>query len=169
MKTYIGVDPGLNGGLAEISDEGIEIAVMPKIGTEISLKGIKEWFISRLARSRRENIVVGIENVHAIYGSAAGATFQFGRASMAPEMAAVMLDLPIVLVSPKDWQKIIHEGVRVIYKPDGKKKDTKQMSLQAAERLFPHVDLRATEKCKNAHDGLVDALLIAEYLRTQNR
>jgi hypothetical protein len=43
------------------------------------------------------------------------------------------------------------------------KRDCKKMSELAAKRLFPNVDLRATERCKISHDGIVDALLIAYY------
>ncbi len=44
-------------------------------------------------------------------------------------------------------------------------KDTKTKSILAASRLFPRVDLRRTARSKVAHDGLTDALLIAEFGR----
>lgn len=170
-KRYIGMDVGVLGGFAEISDDEVVVAPMPAIGTELSLLGIKEWLFSRLALCRPDKMIIGIEDVHAIYGSSAGATFHFGEAKMALKMAAVMAGIPYTLIEPKTWQKVFFEGVPVIKKPGKKGKDvndTKKMARMAAERLFPHVSLLATERSSVPHSGIIDALGIAYYLKTQN-
>ena len=46
--------------------------------------------------------------------------------------------------------------------PKGK---TKDLSRQKAKQLFPKEDFRRTPKCKKAHDGMCDALCLAEYIR----
>lgn len=38
-------------------------------------------------------------------------------------------------------------------------------SIKKAQELFPDVSLLASDRCKRPHDGLADALLIAEYGR----
>jgi hypothetical protein len=171
VKRYIGMDVGILGGFAELSDEGVTVAPMPAVGDVLSLTGIKDWLISRLALCPTNRMLIGIEKVEAIHGSAAGATFQFGQARMALEMAAVMLSIPYIFVPPKQWQAVFFAGGPVIKKPgkDGKdKNDTKKMARLAAERLYPDVDLLATERSKVPHSGIVDALGIAHYLKTQN-
>ena len=71
-------------------------------------------------------------------------------------------DIPHTLVSPQTWQKDMHQGVTKI-------ENKKEMSLIAARRLFPNADLRdpnrKTERSQKEHDGLIDSLLIAEYIR----
>lgn len=171
-KNYIGLDPGKSGGFVRISDEGVEACPTPTIGDEISLSGVKDWLVSCLASTGRENILVGIEDVHSIFGSSAGSNFQFGRALGMLEGCVAALEIPFVKVAPKTWQKVAHVGIPVIRKPgkDGKLGgvDTKAMAALAAERLYPGLDLRGSDRAKKAHDGIVDALLIAHYLKTQN-
>jgi hypothetical protein len=41
----------------------------------------------------------------------------------------------------------------------------KASSVLWAQRHYPGVDLRRTARCKNLHDGMADALAIAEYCR----
>jgi hypothetical protein len=61
MKHYIGLDPGKSGGFVRISDEGVEACPTPTIGDEISLSGVKDWLVSCLARTGRENLLVSEE------------------------------------------------------------------------------------------------------------
>jgi hypothetical protein len=49
-----------------------------------------------------------------------------------------------------------------------KEVNTKQTSFNAAKRIFPAVDLRKTERCKNLDDNKCDSLLISEYARRKN-
>lgn len=67
-------------------------------------------------------------------------------------------------VIPKERQKVMWQGVSPVYK-SGKSVDTKATSLLAAKRLFPNEDLRKSERASKPHDGIVDALLMAEYCR----
>ncbi|KKK80116.1 hypothetical protein LCGC14_2826730, partial [marine sediment metagenome] len=121
---------------------------------------------------------VFIEDVHAIFSSAAGATFQFGYVCGAIVMGVAAFDFKYTLVQPKVWQKVIYQGIPEIRKPsfviksgkfEGQTRkgalDTKKMSLLATKRLFPNEDLRKSDRCKIPHNGIVDALLIAEYGR----
>lgn len=69
----------------------------------------------------------------------------------------VALGLRHVLVAPREWTKELHKGTTA--------ETPKLRSLQAAQRWFPKTNLLATERSKKAHEGLVDALLIADYGR----
>ena len=67
------------------------------------------------------------------------------------------------------------QGIKEIRKPDTTDKngkirkgqiETKKMSLIAAQRLFPTFMLTPpNSKSKKIHDGIVDALLICEYVK----
>ena len=41
----------------------------------------------------------------------------------------------------------------------------KQDSITVCKRLFPDANLFRTDKCKKEHDGMAEALLMAEYAR----
>ena len=49
-----------------------------------------------------------------------------------------------------------------------KEVNTKQTSFNAAKRIFPEVDFRKTERCKNYDDNKVDSVLLSEYGRRKN-
>jgi len=167
----IGIDPGKHGGIVALSEDGkgVQTYCIPKIKDEIDVWGIQEIFFT-LFNSDKEIVV--IEQVHAIYGSSAAATFSFGFICGLLEGIVVGNNFRYIKVKPKDWQKIMFEGIEPIYKPSKKKGrgtlETKKMAEIAYKKLFPQVDLYRTDngnKSKKVHDGLVDALLIAEYRR----
>ena len=41
----------------------------------------------------------------------------------------------------------------------------KQKSIEVCRKLFPDVSLLPTSRCKKSHDGMAEALLMAEYAR----
>ena len=171
----IGIDPGKTGAIAAIGNTSVEKYTTPLVGKEFDLSAFE---VLLLQYKGDPNVHVCIEDVHAVFGSAAGATFSFGFVCGAIQGIVSALRIPFTLVQPKMWQKEMYQGIPEIRKPDIKikkgkrvgqsmkgKRDTKAMSLLAAKRLFPNVDLRASERCRIPHDGIVDALLLAEYCR----
>lgn len=156
----IGVDPGKEGFITTMSDDGVTIEhhPIPRIGKEVDLNALCELILEISTRCVPNHTTVVIEDVHAIPGSGAGQTFNFGGICWALRMGFTMCGFRIVLVAPKKWQKEMYEGIR----PDF---DKKVMSVQAAKRLFPNHDIRRTPKCKKPDDNLTDSLLICEYAR----
>ena len=165
-KAYIGIDPGKQGGIV-INYDGsvIKAHVMPVIGKEYDLKSL----FKILKDTSMFNCYCVLEDVHAIFGSAAGSTFDFGYGLGLIEGILTACEIPYTKVAPKAWQKKMFEGVPLITKPSSTKKtmvtDTKKMATIAAQRMFPTFDLRGTEKCRTPHSGVVDALLMCEYSR----
>lgn len=145
----LGIDPGMNGGLAILDGNSAIVEVMPTAANQLDLAALTRWL------KQQEIDMVFLEEVHAIYKVAAAHTFKFGRVFGAVEGVIAALGLPYELVPPKVWQKEVH-------KPD-KKISAKERSALAVSRLFPLMDLRASEDCRTIHDGMADALLIAEY------
>lgn len=167
-KIFVGIDPGKDGAIVVLSESGTVLRkhTIPKIGKEVDEAELANIFRGWIGGG----VTVVLEDVHALFGSGAGATFAFGDICGFIRGLLVGYRVPFVKVQPKKWQSVMFEGVPEIIKPmkEGQKRkirDTKAMALIAAKRLFPDVDLRMSERAKNPHDGIVDALLMAEYAR----
>ena len=176
-KVYIGIDPGSAGAIVLIdSDRNVlEMMSTPKNGKEYDLQSIC-IFLNKLKNMK--NVHAALEDVHAFQGSGATSNFNFGRGKMLWEMGLMAFKIPHTLVQPRKWQNVAWEGVtKTMVSTSRKKKngesvkkvDTKATSLTAVQRLYPDVDLRdpnrKTDRSKKPHDGVIDALLIAEYAR----
>ena len=168
-RRIIGIDPGVNGAIVALEHgQVIYKECMPKISKIFDIY----MLVKMLQTLKTSNCHIFIEDVHAIFGSSANATFTFGETVGSIKAAVIALGFSYTLVQPKVWQKISFAGIPEIRKPssidkNGKSKngkiDTKTMALIASKRLFPSVDTKASERCKIDHDGIVDALLIAYY------
>lgn len=175
-KIIIGIDPGEKGFVSVISPFGdYEFCSIVE-----SSKGEVDKFIKKqveLSRDRSCGIIAVMEEVHALFGSSAKATFAFGKINGILESMLISNCVPYHLVQPKIWQKEIWITQDKIYKDTGrtgkdgkpiKAVDQKPTSINAARRLFPNVDFRRSSKCKNIDDNKCDSLLIAEYARRKN-
>lgn len=165
---YLGIDPGKQGYITIMGEDGsINFRSIPLIGKEFDIHGLFDVMIGIAENYHIKHCV--LESVHAIYGASAESTFSFGYGVGIIEGMLVSLSIPYTKIPPKTWQKEIWQGVPIQQKKSSTGKtmvnDTKLMSEMAAKRLFPNVDLRASERCKKSHDGKVDSLLIAEYCR----
>jgi hypothetical protein len=175
---YIGIDPGKEGAIVVLGENGIaihkETMVLLKDGT-LDVKWLR-GVLNTFCEGGHGHIIV--EQVHAIFGSSAKSTFSFGYICGQIDTLVACSGLPYTKVQPKTWQKVAYMGVSEIRKAPIKitkgkfagttrpgPLDTKAMSLVAAQRLFPGADFRRNERCKVQHDGIVDAILIAEFGR----
>ena len=61
--------------------------------------------------------------------------------------------IPYQLVRPQKWKKEYSITAN------------KNTSIEVCKRLFPNVSLLPTERCRKDHDGLAEALLMAEFAR----
>ena len=173
-KTFVGIDPGSIGFITAMFPDGKKEFYSIDENDDLSLgrilKDIKE---------RSWEITVVLEDVHAIFNSAANSTFAFGEIKGLLKGLLIANEIPYTLVQPKTWQQEIWinqdmiVNYKTITKSDGttqKRKvvDTKSTSINAARRLFPNIDLRKNERCKKIDDNKVDSLLMAEYARRKN-
>jgi len=160
-KYYIGIDPGVAGGLVCMDTQGNirKKCVMPivKIGTKnkVDPRALTQWL--RDCFTEEEVRMVAIEEQRPMHKIGEVATFGMGRGYGLIEGVVAAVELPYELIRPVDWQREMFKGL-----PKGK---TKDLSKQVAQQLYPKEDFRRTEKCKNVHDGLTDAALITEYIR----
>lgn len=165
-KVYMGIDPGKSGAIVAIfGDDIIRSWIMPTIGKEYDVRSL--WKI--IKDLSNFNIYCVLEDVHALFQVSANSTFDFGYGLGLIEGILTACEIPYSKIAPKKWQSLMFEGVPLITKPSStgktQKTDTKKMALIAAQRIFPTYDLKASDRCKKAHEGIVDALLMAQYSR----
>lgn len=171
QKTYIGIDIGKDGAIATITEDGkIETVHMPKIRTELDYYELSK--IINGHNAARGNVHIVYEKLGVIFGSSKQTAFSMGQQSGAVEMACICQAIPYTKVNAKDWQKQMFQGVDEITKPSktGKKaiRDTKAMALVAVKRIFPELKLTFGDRATKPHDGLIDAVLMAECARRNN-
>ncbi len=156
----IGIDPGLAGAIASIHSERVRIRPMPTLQSTKSKRQIDEHEVCRYLEHRSSAIRhVFIEKVNAMKGQGVSSMFNFGCGWGILRGICVGLHLPYTLVHPATWKKALC-------------RDTghgKEISIIVAKRLFPLVNLRASHRSKKDHDGMADALLIAEWGNRQLR
>lgn len=170
MRYYIGIDLGLNGGFALLSDE-VKTLPMPRIKTEIDYGSIHEiihrWNEQSINFSGKPAHVV-FEKLGLIFKSSKATALSMGFQSGAVEMVCISLGIPFTKVTPKTWQREMFTGIEAIYKPQSSSLDTKRMALICAGRIFPDLKFTFSDRARKPHDGLIDALLLAEYGRRRN-
>lgn len=150
----IGIDPGLTGAIVCLEDNEMRYWPMPLTDKEICFDTVYQ-----LLRTFDKKGHVFLERAMPM-AMGSKAAFNYGRGFMTIEMAIKLSGMPVTYVEPLKWSKIIHEGISNDLKPKAK-------SLIAVKRLFPTLSeqIPVTPKSKKMHEGVVDALLIAEYGR----
>lgn len=164
-KSFCGIDPGANGGIVVQRDNEIYLYPLIDYPDTADLADLLYQI-----KAEHPHIVAAIEEVHAIFGSSAKSTFNFGKNFGILTALLCAVKIPYVFVQPKDWQSTVWCTSDKIYSIaiNKRKIDTKATSLKAAKRLFPTVDFRRSSRCKKENDGLVDAILISEYAKRKN-
>lgn len=140
---YIGIDPGKNGGIAFINEFGEIIQLLP----------FSDDDLIRLIKHCSSDMICTLEHVHAMPKQGVSSTFNFGMNFGFIQGVLKAYNIPYELVTPQKWKK------------EFSCTSDKNTSIEVCKRLFPNVNLKATERCKKDHDGMAEALLIAEYGR----
>ena len=141
--TYIGIDPGKNGALAVIYDDGT-IFVTPYDKREYA-EILGSFTFPNACR-------VCLEHVGAMPGQGVSSMFTFGQYFGEIQGMLEANKLPYQLVRPQRWKK--EYGI-----------SNKNESIAVCKRLFPGISLLRTDKSRKYHDGMAEALLMAEYAR----
>ena len=140
---YIGIDPGKNGGIAIIDSDGVIAFPFSEERLLIELDGIAQEY----------ECICYLEHVHAMPKQGVSSTFNFGMNFGFIQGVLKAYEIPYELVTPQKWKK------------EFSCTSDKNTSIEVCKRLFPYVNLKATERCKKDHDGMAEALLLAEYGR----
>tara|TARA_R110002051_G_scaffold158977_1_gene230302 strand:+ start:3018 stop:3494 length:477 start_codon:yes stop_codon:yes gene_type:complete len=154
----IGIDNGLSGGLVAISKHTgavITKMVMPTLHRlkkrEVDTRKVYEWVMSL-----ESDFLVAIEEpLHHAKSSQAvrSMALSFGKLLGLAESR----QWNVKCVSVHKWQKVMLGRV-----PKGK---TKEVALMVADKLAPEECWLKSKRASKPHDGLIDAFLIARYIR----
>lgn len=181
IPVVLGLDPGLQGGFAILSLEGccLEFGPLPILGGKR-----RRIDIPSMALTLRHSARLGSRFHLAILeepgnrptrgtdpsadargqtrGSVGTASFlrEFGRL----EGMLDTLGMPYQTVRPRAWQAAILGAMPSGIKPDQRRNVVKAESVAWCRRRFPAVSLTPGRRTK-PHDGIADALGIAEFAR----
>ena len=141
----LGIDPGLDGGIAVL--DGLSIELLETIPTMA-----KGGFIKRQVDAQKlsnilrvyPNLVCYLEGVASRPGQGVASVFSFGDTYGAIRGVLGALNIPVYTVSPSKWKKALEVS-------------SKEDSLKASKELFPSVQFK-----KKDHN-IAEALLIAYY------
>jgi len=163
MRKYIGIDIGKKGAIYMMNEDDKEEwrVAMPMIKDQVDwheLNAILEPY-------QMFNGMVVYEKLGVIFGTSKKTAFSMGEQYGAVRQCCISNNIRYTEVPAKKWQAEMFEGQVNIQKTGKTSRDTKAMALVAAKRLFPTVNLLMTKASSVPHDGLVDALLMAEYAR----
>ena len=144
----IGIDPGMKGGIAILDTEANKMRAIPTplIGKEIDYRKIYDEFMFY------EPSIIVVEKVHAMPKQGVTSMFNFGLGYGAIVALATVSTARLVLVTPQMWKKHILAGTN---------KD-KDAAIQFCNHTYPNVNL-ILPRCRNAHDGMADAICLAHY------
>lgn len=151
MTSIMGIDPGKEGAVAIFPLREKEFVVLNGL-----LQNIDYCFFRAYVHDFAVSHIY-LEKAQSMPKQGVTGMFHYGQGFGRLIGWIESLMIPFTLVTPQQWMKIMHQGATG--------KDAKAKSLQVAQRLFPELDFKATERCKKPHMGLVDACLIAEYGR----
>lgn len=162
----LGIDPGGHGSLVILDSEFklIDKLLTPiKANYDMDVEPVYDFLI----RTKGMYDTVYLEQVHAIFGSSASGTFNFGRYFGNIEAILQCAKIPYNLVRPKEWQKEIWLAEFLPLKTS--EMTPKAKSLGTIEKLAAHLlePFTIPPKTKRSkpyvHDGYIDASLIAMY------
>ena len=146
---YIGVDPGVEGGFAVIMVDGGQ--------TDVAVGAMEDGCFVRTMQAVADDKLMDkfaiVEQVNSRPKQGAPGMFKFAKNAGHIEGVLEALRIPYQPVVPRKW------------KAEFGLNSDKAKSCEVCKRLFPNVDLRRTEKCRKDHDGMAEALLMAEYAR----
>lgn len=141
---YVGIDPGLAGGIGVIRGDSDIKAMKYEPKTLIEL--LKQF-------ADDSHVQFFVEHVHAMPKQGVTSTFNFGMGFGRILGILEAFNRDYILVKPQTWKRAM--GVTA----------DKQTSIRKSQELFPQVSLLPTPRCRVPSDGLAEALLIAEYGR----
>lgn len=143
---YIGIDPGKKGAWAVIRSEGVFVFPWDEMS-----------FIAEMDTLKHSVDGCVLEHVGAMPGQGVTSMFHFGENFGFIQGVLRAYGIPYELVRPQRWKKEF--GIT----------SDKNTSIAVAQRLFPAVDFRRTDRCRKPDDGMAEAALMALYAKRKMR
>jgi hypothetical protein len=164
MSIVCGIDPGLQGAICVLSKEReiLELQVMPLLGSELDIPTLMSMLLE--FKLKYDISLCVLEKSQCRPGQSAQSGLKIGRNYGILEGLIASLRIPYREVAPQTWTKSLMAYKKPLNAPKSKLyKLGKERNVREAQKRYPNVDLKGTERSKVAHLGKVDALLIADY------
>lgn len=159
-NVFIGIDPGQDGGIAVIDPAGVQVRTLPFIKNELDGLELHGWMETlTLNYPEKPCPIAYIERVGAMPGQGVTSMWNFGYVTGQLHMWLKMLHIPFKVPTPQAWKKIVLAGTD----------RGKEAAINYCLRAYPDVSLRATPKSTKHHDGLADALCLADFAMREER
>ena len=151
MEYIVGIDPGKKGAIALISKDGKELKyiVMCEPGE------MAAWLLGNIVAGS-DIIRVYVERAQTMPRQGIVSAFTYGTGYGMILGVLEAMSLPYETLRPMMCQRKMIPGT--------KSGETKKNALIKAKQLFPK-ETFIQKRCSKPHDGVVDAILIAEYGR----
>lgn len=159
MKAILGIDPGMEGGLALRWPNEVLVELMPTAMGFVDIPSLRNW----LAHYSDSIEIALLEVAGMRPGQATQSCFKFARGFGVIEGILSGLRIRYQLIPPKTWSREFEHGVTETADKSLRKRLIKAKRKEIAGRLFPRVDLRETARSRVPHEGMTDALLLAEW------
>jgi len=171
---FVGIDPGLTGGIGWTDGEESGTIKMPIIDGRPDLSVLSGLLLDkkpkyvvietpsvRPGESGTSALTIGIN-----WGMIAGLLAERGIpwSEARPEVWKKRLGIPAPAKKVKGTEETEEQTKARLA---AAKKQKKETSIGFALRLFPSVDFKASERSTTYSDGMCEALLIAEYARRE--
>jgi len=148
MTAIIGIDPGMEGAIAFIHNNKVQIAIMPILNDEIYAEGLAQILRGWLMFDPYSGGILAtayLEKLWGVPGWSNKALFKYAGSYWIPKTILQILKIPVVDVAPKTWKS----------KVLGNQNASKQEAIDFCEAKYPGL--------VGNHDGKADALCIAYY------
>ena len=148
MSIYIGLDPGKKGAMAimgysNTTGERYMMKIIPFDPQEY-IKTLKQF----------NGATVCIEQVHSLPREGVKSVWSIGQTYGWLLGVLDAVGLSYQTVPPNLWKKDF-----------SLLRAEKKQSIEVCKRLFPGIELKRTDRCRNDDDNMADAALICEYAR----
>lgn len=148
MAIFCGIDPGKKGAMAimgysNTTGERYMMKIIPFDPQEY-IKTLKQF----------NGATVCIEQVHSLPREGVKSVWSFGQTYGWLLGVLDAVGLSYQTVPPNLWKKDF-----------SLLRTEKKQSIEVCKRLFPGIELKRTDRCRNDDDNMADAALICEYAR----
>ena len=147
-RVFIGIDPGIKGGVAFIYNDTYYVQQTPN-----TIAGMADELITLKQMGPNLSMYCCIERVHSFPGNSARSMFTFGTNYGQWLGILATLKIPYIEVTPYAWMKHYPKAPK-------NKKDRKNYYKHLAQQRFPDVSITLATS---------DAMLIANYMRETNK
>lgn len=157
-EVVVGIDPGLKGAIVVMETATGNLLDKSPIPDDVLdiyrfLHSTKNTFPTLIVACEKAQTLPGAQSVKGAFTS--------GRNFGCLEAAIRLLYVPVQYIPPVTWQAEMHKGA------DGP--GPKEKSLSVAKNLWPWEKFVFTDKQIKAHNGIVDAMLVGEFIRRRVR